>query len=104
VAAIGHTDRPRRRPRRRDRDLRLARRGSVLRDHARSGPDRGERIRDPRPPSWRGLDFGSIVGAETLVLKIDGGDTQTITFLAGDTTAAKVEARINATLRAARRS
>jgi hypothetical protein len=37
----------------------------------------------------------SIVGAETLVLAVDGGSQFTTTFVAGDTTIAKVAARIN---------
>jgi len=43
-----------------------------------------------------GQAFGTIAGGETLVVTVDQGTQTTVTFLAGDTTGAKVAARINA--------
>lgn len=45
-----------------------------------------------------GSAFGTIVGGETLSIKVDGGSAQPIAFLAGDTTALKVSERINESL------
>lgn len=45
-----------------------------------------------------GEAFATIVGGETLQLRIDGGDLQTVAFQAADTTAAAVAARINSEL------
>gem|GEM_PF-5206522 len=46
-----------------------------------------------------GAAFGTIVGGETLVVRMDGGPEQTVTLQAGDTTAGAVAARINGALR-----